>query len=65
MVVVPAVKQPRVPVPNPIVPTAVVLLTHVPPGGVPKSVVVEPSHNCIGVPLIADGGALITTTVVR
>lgn len=65
MAVVPDVKHPNVPVPNPIVPTAGVLLIHVPPAGVPVRVTVDASHNCIGVPLIAVGGALTSTTVVR
>jgi hypothetical protein len=56
---------PSMPEPNPIVPAAGVLLLQVPPAGVPVSVIVDPSHTCSGVPLIAVGLALTNTTIVR
>ena len=64
-VVVPDVRHPSTPEPNPIVPTAGVLLDHAPPAGDPVSVIEELSHNCIGVPLIPVGLAFINTTIVR
>ncbi len=64
IVVVPARIPPRVPVPMPIVPLAGVLLAHVPPAGVPVSVVAEPSHTCND-PLIPVGSGFINTTAVR
>lgn len=55
----------KIPEPIPIEAIAGMLLIHVPPAGLPVSVVVEPSHTCIGVPLILVGFAFTSITMVR
>ena len=65
MMLVPGVVPPvTMPDPRPTVAVAVVPLSHVPPEGVPVSVVVAPSHTASG-PEIATGSGLTDTIIVR
>jgi hypothetical protein len=63
IVVVPALIPATEPVVLPTVPTAVLLLLHVPPLVAQASVVEEPTTT-LEAPVIAAGSALITTTLV-
>jgi hypothetical protein len=63
-VVVPASTPPSIPEVLPIVPLAGVLLSHVPPAGVPVSVDDEPSHTC-SEPVTPVGRPFTSTTIVR
>ena len=61
IVVVPALTPVTIPVPEPMVPTAVLLLDHVPPPVELVKAVIEPAHTD-SVPLIAFGKAFTVTT---
>ena len=61
MVDVPPVKPVTIPVPEPAVATAVLLLAHEPPLVVLLSVVVDASHK-VSVPVIDEGSELTVTT---
>jgi hypothetical protein len=63
IVVVPGAIAVKIPVVEPIVPTRVFALLHVPPPGELVNVVVEPTHTGV-VGVIADGSALTVTTAV-
>jgi hypothetical protein len=63
-VVVPASTPPSIPEVLPIVPLAGVLLSHVPPAGVPVSVDDDPSHTC-SEPVTPVGRPFTSTTIVR
>ncbi len=61
IVVVPTVIPPTIPVPAPTVPTAGLLLLHVPPGSASVKVIVAPRQTT-DKPLIAPGVGVIVTT---
>jgi hypothetical protein len=63
ILVVPAAIPPRTPVAEPIVPTAGLLLSHVPGVGVSDKVTVVPWHIVV-VPDIAEGSGFTVTVVV-